>query len=83
VLDDSKERVEKREESNIVAPDELFDDSFLVFRLSIEKNRNGQAGVHKWLLYRGEHFYFEDRGQEYGILNPPKQGELKYDDNAQ
>ena len=71
VKDDQQERIKKREESNIVAPEELMDDSFVVFRLSIEKNRNGQAGIHKWLLYRGENFRFEDRGIEYGILNLP------------
>lgn len=69
VIDDMNQRMHKREESNIVAPDEMGDDSFLVFRLSVEKNRNGQAGVHKWLIFRGENFRFEDRGLEYGILN--------------
>jgi replicative DNA helicase len=79
ILDDSAERIKKREESLIVAPDELMEDSFLVFRLSIEKNRNGKAGYHKWLLYYGENFRFEDRGREYGVINVPVQQELVHD----
>ena len=61
IKDEWSKRVMLREKSGVVATDENLDDSFYLFRVSIEKNRNGNLGE-SYALYRGETFNFDFRG---------------------
>jgi replicative DNA helicase len=56
-----------REAKNVIRSEVFGDDleaiedsSFNLIRVSIEKNRNGQAQVHNWLKFYGNHFRYEE-----------------------
>jgi replicative DNA helicase len=61
--DEWNRRVNLREKTGIVEQDEILDDSFYIFRVGVEKNRNGKLDE-VYCKYRGENFTFE-----YGKTN--------------
>lgn len=68
---DITKRTQIRDDSGVVDDNELLSDSFNLVRLGIEKQRNGPRG-HKWLLFHGEHFRYEDRDDIISIVSEPK-----------
>jgi replicative DNA helicase len=72
IRDDWGSRVKVREQSNIVAEEELMDDSFYAVRIGVEKNRNGQLGE-AWAKFYGANFryvYPEDQARDLIVERP-------------
>lgn len=72
IKDDWTKRIEIRERSGIVSDGQVNDDSFYVFRVGVEKNRNGPV-TEAYALYYGEYFRFDYRNEEVSVF---KQGAL-------
>lgn len=79
IADDPGKQYEIREKSGILTSDEMFSQDFLLTRLGVEKNRNGRLGE-KFLLYKGEHFAYEDRESAIPLFNPPAETLFKETD---
>lgn len=66
--DDHATRAQKRDESGILSEDEIGSNDFNLVRVGIEKNRNGALG-HKYFVFHGAHFRFEDRSEEVAVVS--------------